>query len=77
MRTFRAIAKEIIVEWKKMSPYAEPYVAAMMRLDTTDPHACYFYDSAGEIVNRFLCNANTFRGESARRIKAELRSMVQ
>jgi hypothetical protein len=37
----------------------------------------YLYDSAQDIVLRFLCNAGTWRGEVARRVKAELRAMVQ
>jgi hypothetical protein len=35
----------------------------------------YGYDSARSIVNYFLANAGTWRGEVARRIKKELKGM--
>jgi hypothetical protein len=37
----------------------------------------YYLDSAREVVLYFLANANTWRGETARRIKAELKDMVK
>jgi hypothetical protein len=37
----------------------------------------YYYDSASEIVARFLSNATSWRGEDARRIKAELNAMLK
>jgi hypothetical protein len=36
----------------------------------------YGLDSGDMIVRYFLANASTFRGESARRIKKELNSML-
>ena len=36
----------------------------------------YFYDTAGDIVRYFLANAQTFRGADAKRLKAELKSML-
>lgn len=57
------------------SAYARPYMTAMLQLDTIDDH--YGQDSAKEIVLRFLCNAGTWRGETARRVKAELKEWVK
>jgi hypothetical protein len=46
----------------------------METLDTIDDK--YMYETAKSIVLYFLANANTWRGETARRIKAELKQMA-
>ena len=76
MRTFREIALEIKQKWTKISPYAYPYLDAMLDTDSTDKNAPYYYDSAESVVLYFLANAQGFRGEDARRIKAELKAML-
>ena len=48
----------------------------MLDIDSTDKNAPYYYDSAESVVLYFLANAQGFRGEDARRIKAELNSML-
>ena len=73
-RPLYEIANEIRWDWTKVSPYAEPYLDAMGYLNSTDDH--YGYDTAYSIVCYFLANAGTWRGETARRIKAELKTMV-
>lgn len=75
-RTFREIAIEVQRVWKNVYFGAKPYLEAMMHLETTDPEAPYYFETAGDIVRYFLANATTFRGENARRIKAELKSMI-
>jgi hypothetical protein len=37
----------------------------------------YGWDNAKSIVLYFLCNANTWKGETAKRIKAELKSLAK
>jgi hypothetical protein len=37
----------------------------------------YGYDSGESIVRYFLCNASTWRGDTARRVKAELKEMLR
>ena len=74
MRPIYEIAKEIRNDWKKMSPYAKPYVDAMMHLNTLD--SAFGCDDAKEIITYFLCNASTWRGEVARRIKKELKDGI-
>lgn len=76
MRTFAEIAKEIYSTWTKISPYARPYLEAMSEIHSSDKHASYYYDDAKSVVLYFLSNASTWRGEDARRIKAELKAMV-
>lgn len=79
-RSLREIAGEIQRTWVRKdgtsSIYfgAVPYVHAMRGLETVnDTYGC---DRASDIVRYFLANANTYRGEAARRIKAELRAML-
>lgn len=77
MRTLREIALEI--DWackgKDWYPYAEAYVIPMMTLDTMQDR--YFEDSAESIVAYALANLQSWRGDDARRIKAELNAMLK
>lgn len=74
-RPLYEIAREIRKTWTKVSPYAEPYLEAMESLDSIDDN--YYLDSGKSVVLYFLSNANTWRGEDARRIKAELKEMLK
>ena len=74
-RPLYEIAREIRKTWTKVSPYAEPYLEAMESLNTIDDN--YYFDSGKSVVLYFLSNANTWRGEDARRIKAELKEMLK
>lgn len=76
-RTFQQIAEDIKSAWPRIYFGAVPYLDAMLALDTSDPNAVYFYDTARNIVKYFLANARSFRGTDANRLKAELRSMLQ
>lgn len=75
-RTFQQIAKDIKSTWLNVYFGAVPYLEAMLTLDTTDPDAPYRVETARDIVIYFLANAQTFRGADAKRLKAELKSMV-
>lgn len=74
MRTLREIAGEIRRDWKRVNYAAAPYVEAMGTLDSIEQD--YFMDSGRRIVGGFLANAGSWRGEVARRVKAELREML-
>jgi len=74
-RPLRAIAQDIITEWDNVYFGAVPYLDAMLSLESIDDD--YGMDSADSIVIYFLSNARTWRGEVARRIKAELKGLVQ
>ena len=74
-RPLYEIAREIRKAWTKVSTYAEPYLEVMESLNTIDDN--YYFDSGKSIVLYFLGNANTWRGEDARRIKAELKEMLK
>lgn len=73
-RPLHEIAREIRKTWTKISPYVEPYLEAMQSLNSINDN--YYFDSGKSIVLYFLSNANTWRGEDARRIKAELKEML-
>ena len=72
-RPIYEIAREIRNDWKRPYFGAEPYLDAMFALDTIDD--TFFDDSAQSVVLYFLANAQTWRGETARRVKAELKAM--
>ena len=73
-RPLYAIARDIRAHWSKVYFGAVPYLQAMASLN--DINDKYGLDDARSIVNYFLANAGTWRGEDAKRIKAELKSMV-
>jgi len=74
-RPLYAIAREIRRDWKKVYFGAVPYLDAMSCLDSIEDN--YYFDSARSVVLYFLANASTWRGDTAKRIKAELRSMTK
>lgn len=69
------IASEIRKDWKKPYFGAVPYLEAMETITTINED--YYADSAKSVVLYFLANAQTWRGEVARRVKAELKEMVK
>lgn len=81
MRSLALIAREIDATWRdpktkvsKVNYAARPYLNAMLYLDS--PADMYGMDDGASIVRYFLSNATTWRGENARRIKAELKEML-
>ncbi len=75
MRPLYEIAAEIRRDWKPVNFAAKPYLEAMESLDSINDR--YGMDSAKGIVIYFLSNASTWRGETARRVKAELKAMTK
>lgn len=74
-RPISEIANEISNDWKKVYFGAVPYLDAMKTLKSINDN--YFYDSAKTIVLYFLGNAQTWKGETARKIKKELNLMIK
>lgn len=74
-RAISTIASEIYSDWKNVNYAAKPYLEAMTDLETI--HDTYFYDSAYSVVAYFLSNASSWRGETAKRIKKELKEMLK
>ena len=75
LRPLFIIAEEIQANWPKVHFGAVPYLHAMTTMDSiTDNYGC---DSGESVVLYFLSNATTWRGEVARRIKAELKAIAK
>jgi hypothetical protein len=74
-RSLSTIAREIAQDWTRPYFGAVPYLNAMRSLDSI--HDDYIHDSAKSIVLYFLANATTWRGDTARRVKAELKAMCK
>lgn len=77
-RALYLIAGDIQRDWQRLNktfPYAAPYCQAMQRLNQiTDDYGA---DSGRSIVLYFLSNAATWRGDTAKRIKTELKDIVR
>jgi len=69
------IAAEIRADWAKPYFGAVPYMSAMLTLYSIDDF--YGCDSARSILAYFLANASTWRGETARRVKLEIKEMLK
>lgn len=73
-RSLSEIAAEIRRDWVNVNYAAEPYLSAMRQLGGI--HDSYGCDSAKSVVLYFLCNASTWRGETAKRVKKELKQLA-
>lgn len=71
------VRKDIIDrKWsREAAAYAMPYLNAMRDLSSIKDN--YGADSGRSVVLYFLSNAQTWRGETARRIKAELKNLLR
>jgi hypothetical protein len=74
-RPLHEIADEISADWTKPYFGAVPYIDALRSLSSIDGN--YGADPARTIVSYFLANASTWRGDTARRVKAELKAMLK
>jgi hypothetical protein len=75
VRPIHVIAREIRKDWKKPYFGAVPYISAMLSLDKIAD--MYGADDGKSIVAYFLSNATSWRGDVARRVKAELTKMLK
>lgn len=73
-RALYEIADEIRGDWKNVYFGAVPYLDAMGDLDSIN--SMYGADDARSIVAYFLSNATSWKGDTARRVKAELKAMM-
>jgi hypothetical protein len=74
-RHIHIIASEILKDCTTLNIAAKVYLKAMLCLETIDDS--YGADSAREIILYFLSNAATYRGETAKRLKAELKDHLK
>ncbi len=74
VRPLKVIAREIRENWKRPYFGARPYLDAMSSLEKiTD---MYGWDSAKRVVEYFLMNASTWKGDKAKSIKQELKELI-
>jgi len=68
------IAVLISKDWKNVNYAARPYLDAMFSLQSASD--TYVNDNARSIINYFLNNASTWRGETAKEVKKKLKTLV-
>lgn len=73
-RPLYEIAAEVRRDWKRVNYAAVPYLDALSSLDGIDGN--YGCDSAKSVVLYFLGNAQSWRGDVAKRVKAELKALA-
>ena len=81
MRLIYEIAREIEKDWGKAPSGvwfgARPYLDAMHTMnEMEDGYLFPGWDAAASVLDGFRANAQTWRGETARRVKKELKEMV-
>lgn len=69
------LARTIAADWKPPNYAAAPYLEAMFSLESISDD--YGLDSGDMIVSYFLGNATTWRGVTARAVKAELKRRLK
>ncbi len=86
-RSLSTIAREIRCDWRNVSYGAKPYLDAMLSFDAiTGQYGCDSAESSdaiviagrnlkAHIVACFLANTQSWRGDTAERIKAELKAL--
>lgn len=75
MRTLNEVCQEIAQDWRPMGYAAKPYFVAMSQMETVS--SPYYDDSGPSVVLYFLSNAQSWKGEVARRVKKELKAMLK
>lgn len=75
VRPLYEIAAEVKRNWKPVNYAAKPYLDAMESLDKISDN--YVADSGKSVVLYFLANAGSWRGDVAKRVKAELKAMAK
>ena len=73
-RPLFAIAHDIKRYWPNVNYAAKPYLDTMSKMNSVNDK--FYADDGRTVVLYFLANAQSFRGEDAKRIKAELKRMV-
>jgi hypothetical protein len=74
VRPLHVIARDIYQAWPKVNYAAKPYLEAMRDLSSINDR--YGYDDARSIVLYFLSNAASFKGDTAKLLKLELKAIA-
>lgn len=73
--TFPQLVAAIRRDWTKPNYAAAPYLSAMSAMSSE--HDRYGLDSGKSVILYFLSNASSWRGDVARKIKAELKRRIK
>ena len=73
-RRLHEIADGIVLNWPEPCFHAVPHIHAMRRIEKITDR--YGMDGGEGAVRYLLVNARTWRGEVAKRVKAELKEML-
>lgn len=76
-RDLSTIAYDILRHWARPYFGAVPYIEALTQCGSLSDRYGPGGERADDLVNRLLSNCGTWRGPDARRIKQELRSMLE
>ena len=74
MRPISQIARDISIDWQNVKYSAKPYLDALSQLH--DVNDKFGYDDAKSLILYFLSNASSYRGENAKKYKAELKQLI-
>lgn len=78
MRPIYLIAREIESDWKNVWFGARPYLDAMHTMSKMDDGYLFSgRNASASVLDGFRSNAQTWKGETARRIKLELKEMTK
>ena len=75
-QTLAELAAHIRKDWKNVNFAAKPYLDSMSTIDAVNDDG-YGFDMPNEQVIYFLSNASSWRGDTARTIKAELKRRIK
>ena len=73
-RRLDEVTAEILEVWPNVHFTAKPYLKALQGLRTIED--TYVYSDGKSLALYFLSNAGTWRGDDARRLKAELKELI-
>jgi len=73
-RPLYEIAREIRKDWRPICPHAEAHLEGFENATNIDE--MFMFDSVKGEVLYFLSAASTWRGETAKRVKVELKKMA-
>jgi hypothetical protein len=74
-RPLHEVAAEIEQDWTALHGAAQPYINAMKESYlATSRHRL---ERGSDMIQGFLMNAQTWRGETARRVKTELKAILK
>lgn len=74
VRPLYQIANEIRKDWENVNYAAKPYLDAMATLNNIEDD--YIMESGKSVVLYFLSNAQSWKGQKAKEIKKELKSLA-